>query len=272
MNAIARVINKLTNNSIVDVVKYRNATINYEPLFILGNPKSGTTAIATLISYATGKSLTSDFIRAIPRATLQLEMKFKLLHFQEFMEKYKYEFSKELIKSPLLTFFIKELKQYIPQAKYIFIARDPFQNIRSILNRLKIPGNLKQINLFEWDELNKTPAWKLQLQSQVLGYSTDSYIEAMAYRWNYAVEGYFKNKDKMLLVRYEDFKKDKENYIYRLCEKMDMLVKHNISSYLNVQFQPKGNQDIDIISFFGDHNVRLIKEICQESMLLLGYE
>lgn len=255
----------------IEAPKYNNAIVHKYPWFILGNPKSGTTAIAKLLSMASGKTLTADFSRAIPHYTLPLELRYKLLSFKDFIEKYKYEFSNELIKEPMLTFFVKELFTHFPDAKYIFIIRDPYQNIRSILNRLKIPGNLQDIDLFEWEELKITPAWKLALQSEMIGFHSQNYIEAMAHRWNVAASSYLENQDKFILVKYEDFKQDKENYIYQLCGKMGLDIVSNISDQVNVQFQPKGNSKVKIEEFFGDANYKIIESICGENIKKFGY-
>ena len=59
--------------------------VNPNPLFILGNPKSGTTIIADLLSRATKKSLTSDIKSLIKHTSLKLD--FKLLSFDYFIKK-----------------------------------------------------------------------------------------------------------------------------------------------------------------------------------------
>ena len=59
---------------------------NPKPLFILGNPKSGTTIIANLLSKATKQTLTSDIQSVIKHATLQLD--FNLLSFDDFIKQH----------------------------------------------------------------------------------------------------------------------------------------------------------------------------------------
>ena len=169
------------------------STVNTNPLFILGNQKSGTTVIANLLSQATAKSLTSDFQSAISSKTLQLELDFHLLRFSDFIQDYKYEFSKEKIKEPFLSYYIDELINEFPKTKFVLIIRNPFQDIRSILNRLSVPGNLEEINFDNYNEIIKTPVWKLAMQSKMLGIDSCHYIEAMANRWNYIVNSYLKN-------------------------------------------------------------------------------
>ena len=243
--------------------------VNPSPLFILGNPKSGTTIIANLLSRATKKSLTSDIKSVIKHTTLKLD--FKLLSFDYFIKKHKYEFSKEIIKEPFLSFYTEELIKSFPDAKFIWIVRDPYQNIRSILNRLKIPGNLQEINFSHFPELEKTPAWKLNLQSRMFGYISFNYIEAMAFRWNHAVNIYKQHKDRIVLVKYEDFILDKKKYIEDLSLSMGLTVKADISNYVNIQYQPKGKSELDLKKFFGAENYSNIEKLCKKNMEELGY-
>jgi len=246
-----------------------NAKVTPKPLFILGNPKSGTTVIANLLSKATKKTLTSDIQSSIKYVSLKLD--FKLLSFNDFIDRHNYEFSKEIIKEPFLSFYTNDLIRKFPNAKFIWIVRNPHQNIRSILNRLKIPGNLKEINFNEFSELEKTPAWKVNLQSKMYGYKSSNYIEAMAFRWNHAINIYKENKDRIKLIKYEDFLANKKEFIDKLAISLDLNVEKDISSYTDIQYQPKGNNTIDINNFFGEENFNIIEELCKENMIELGY-
>ena len=243
--------------------------VNHKPLFILGNPKSGTTIIAKLLSRATKKTLTSDIKSAIKHITLKLD--FKLLSFDYFIENHKYEFSKEIIKEPFLSFYTEELMKSFPNAKFIWIVRNPYQNIRSILNRLKIPGNLEEIDFNQFSEFEKTPDWKLNLQSSMFGYNSFNYIEAMAFRWNHAVNIYKQHKDRIVLVKYEDFILDKKKYIEDLSLSLELTVKADISNYVNIQYQPKGKSEINLKKFFGVENYNNIEKLCKKNMEELGY-
>ena len=243
--------------------------VNPNPLFILGNPKSGTTVIANLLSKATKQTLTSDIQSVIKYATLQLD--FRLLNLNDFIKLHRHDFSKQIIKEPFLSFYTEELINSFPNAKFIWIVRNPYQNIRSILNRLNIPGNLQKINFNSFIELEKTPAWKLNLQSGMFGYTSSNYIEAMAFRWNHAINIYKQNKDKIVLVKYEDFILDKKKYIEDLALTLEFTIQTDISNYVNIQYQPKGNPEIDLKEFFGAENYKTIKRLCMENMQEFGY-
>tara|TARA_E500000331_G_C17273023_1_gene720274 strand:+ start:19268 stop:20035 length:768 start_codon:yes stop_codon:yes gene_type:complete len=242
---------------------------NPKPLFILGNPKSGTTIIAKLLSKATKQSLTSDIKSITKYSPLLLE--FELMNIKDFIQEHAYEFSKDIIKEPSLSFFTDDLLGLYLDSKFVWIVRNPFQNIRSILNRLKIPGNLQKINFEDYVELKKTPAWKLNLQSKMFGYKSKNYIEALAFRWNHAFNIYMQNEERIVLVKYEDFLIDKKSFIEKLALEIGFSIKDDISSHVNIQYQPKGNSNIDLKAFFGEKNYLIIETICKENMRKLGY-
>lgn len=242
-----------------------------DPVFIIGNQKSGTTIISKLLSQATGEKLTCDFQRAINHSTLQLELDFKLLDFPKFIQDYNYEFSKKIIKEPFLTYYINDLKYQFPKAKFILIIRNPFDNIRSILNRLNIPGNIDKFNFNEYSEIIKTPVWKLAMQTNMLGITSSNYIEAMANRWNYIVNSYYQNSERIILIKYEDFIKDKKNCIDILAKKVNLKVKYDISKKVNIQYQKKGDRSINLVNFFGEENYSKIETICKLNIEKIGY-
>ena len=130
---------------------------------------------------------------------------------------------------------------------------------------------MQEINLDNHIELQKNPAWKLNLQSKMFGYKSQNYIEALAYRWNHAFNIYLQNKERIILVKYEDFLIDKKSLIEKLVINLGFSIKNDISNHVNVQYQPKGNSDIDLKDFFGEINYSIIETICKENMQKLGY-
>jgi len=48
-------------------------------------------------------------------------------------------------------------------------------------------------------------------------------------------------------------------------------IQTDISNYVNIQYQPKGNAAIDLKEFFGEENYKIIKKLCEENMKELGY-
>ena len=145
----------------------KTAVIHPEPIIILGNPKAGTTVIAALLSKATGKEVIIDpFIRIKNNVNFRIKLQNKQVKLKNFIQKNKYYFSPEIIKSPYFIFIYEEMLECFPKAKLIFISREPRNNIRSILNRLKIPGNLQVLDDYYKNQISNKGAWKLVLEGQ----------------------------------------------------------------------------------------------------------
>lgn len=247
--------------------------INHNPILVFGNPKSGTTIIAYLIAKALRKSYTADLIRAIPDASLAFQLEYDLLTIDAIVKKYRIEFSKGVIKEPVLSNYAAKFTDYFEDCYPVFIFRDPRENIRSILNRLKIPGHLEKIEFDEYPELLRTPAWKLALTDEwKKNSSANSYIEVMANNWACSFKQYLSHSSQFYLLRYEDFVMDKSGEIEQLCIKMGFDIKCDISPYVDKQMQSRGNSNTNLLEFFGAKNLASIERICGEGMNFLHYE
>jgi hypothetical protein len=248
--------------------KNKLVRINKYPIFVLGNQKSGTTAIGALLAEAAGLTFTWDLKREIKFPTYH-RIRNGELTFRDFIKRNQFDFSRQVIKEPQLTLFYKELCEHFPNARFVSIIRDPRDNIRSILNRLKIPGNIKYI---ETDQYNKvSTAWRLVLEGVWFDIDSDNYIETLAYRWEYIAELFFSEKKAMVLIRYEDFVKDKIKAIKQILEYLNLEYIHDISERIDYQFQPRGDREISWIDFFGEENLSKIEGICKNSMAKFGY-
>ena len=180
--------------------------ITKKPIIILGNQKSGTSVIAALLGKISRKSVTIDLINDVKNPKFHL-VKQGHLAFDEFVNLNKADFSRQIIKEPNLTLFYDEMSSYFPGAKFVFVIRDPRDNIRSILNRLDLPGGHVGPNV---NMLDSVPdAWKYVLEANWMGIEGDNFVESLANRWNYMADVYLNNKDDMALIKYEDFNKSK---------------------------------------------------------------
>jgi hypothetical protein len=83
---------------------------------------------------------------------------------------------------------------------------------------------------------------------------------------------YQDNAENMLLVRYEDFKKDKVGAIDTLARELGLEPTKNIDSLLERPFQKPGKPIEDYRSYFGEANYATIMETCKAGMKNLGYE
>lgn len=247
--------------------------IHPAPVIVLGNQKTGTSAIVGLLSQATGKSVTIDMFQYL-QGSFRESLLNKELAFGDFIRQNKFYFSTELIKEPSLTFFYDELRDFFPKAKFIMVMRDPRDNIRSILNRLGIPGNLQELDAASLEKLQpvKRKGWKMMLEGGWPPVAGNNYIENLAYRWNLAGDIYTNNKDNMVLIRYEDFIKDKVGAIANLAREVGLDPVHDITDKVDVQYQPRGDRNVKWLDFFGAENLDRIEAICGDRMKLFGYE
>lgn len=208
---------------------------NKNTLFVFGFQKSGTSAIAGLLAKKTGKSVTIDtpyFWNPYSSMIISGE-----LIIADHVKKYSYPFSKRIIKEPNTTFFIPQLKEYFNLDFYIFIIRNPFDNIRSILNRLKLSGNLEDIDILQVDK-----NWRgLFEESQV-----KDYISVLASKWLEANnQPDIINSRSCILIRYEVLRWIKKNLSF----KIGFQPVNSIAHLVDKQYQPKGNPNIDLKKF-----------------------
>ncbi len=237
-----------------------------EPVFMFGNQKAGSTAIAALLASATGKRATLDlpgtkapYFARLTRGQTPLE---------RFVAQNAFSFSAPIIKDGSLTFVAEELMAYFAVPRAIFILRSPLDNIRSILDRLKLPGNLETLDARNV-RINAT--WREILAGEDLGFTPDHYIAILARRWQRAAEIYERNPDRYVRIRYEDFRADKIAEIRRLADAFALPAPHDISALLECDFQRRGNPDTDLRAFFGPENFQRIVDICGESAARQGY-
>ena len=241
--------------------------INPSPILILGNQKTGTSAIAHLLADYGGLSKTVD-IPEIWWPTLKDLLTGKVC-LTNFAKKYPHRFATQVIKEPGLTFFFNKLVDLHPYASFLFVVRDPRVNIRSLLNRMSIPGNLEKLDI---EKCKIEKSWKPIFDSQIwnLGNYTH-YIDILAARWNRTSDVYLKHTNDMILIRYEDFIADKVGTIESLASKLHIKQKHEISEKVNIQYQPRGQREISFIDFFGKKNLSRIEDICGRQMKKFDY-
>lgn len=249
---------------------YRFYTATEAPVFVLGNQKSGTSAIAALLARACGLSYDIDIGGfRVPEYDALYADRSRLS--EMIQTKAAIEFSKGLVKEPNLTFLLPEILSLHPRSRLIFVVRDPRANIRSTLNRLKIPGNLSSINPTDYPELS--PMWKAILYNKWVGEPDRdlNYIGRAAERWQIATDLYADAGDVITPIRYEDFIVDKLAAIHNLADQLNLPVKTDITRLLDVQYQPAGKRTTDYPGFFGPDNLTTIEKECARGMSLFNY-
>jgi hypothetical protein len=250
-------------------VRTLGVRVHPSPIIMLGNQKSGTTAIAALLSEMTGTPATLDLKKEMKEPVID-RIKSGSLTMAEFVELNKLDFSRSIIKEPSLSAFYEELAGYFPRATFVMVIRDPRDNIRSILNRLRIPGNLERLADNQMGEV--TRAWELIIDGRWLGLDGGNYIEMLAQRWNFVTDSYLDNKDSIHLVRYEDFVANKLGVLESLARMVGLEPRHDVSHRVDVQFQPAGDKSVRWDDFFGPANLAAIERICGSRMAEIGYK
>ncbi len=247
-------------NSAQRLFVHANLELNPMPVIITGNQKSGTSAIAALLSKATGEEVTIDVFAKMGRA--EYDILDKKVTFMKFRESTGKLFMSSIIKEPEFIFFMKELFGLYPMSKFVYIIRAPIDNIRSILNRLSPAKNSRDV---QWADIEKacrnTPLWKLVFDSSRMPYTVDGIIATLAHRWVYAYEQLQKHLNKLYVVSYEDFKANKELVIANLANELGIHVKHSIKAFMDIQYQPAGHMS-NSDAYFCDYDKQLINGIC----------
>jgi len=251
------------------IVQNRLARINRQPLIFLGKGKSGTTAIAALFAEATGKTVALDipalFIDGIRPILLGRS------DLSGVVARERLAFSHDIIKQPTLTWFYDELRDCFPDAKFVMIIRDPRDNIRSVLNRMEVPGDLADLSPEMVRDIHGGWRWHFE-EPWLLGLTGANYIELSANRWNLATDVYRSHSDQMLLVRYEDFMHDKVGSIAALAEQLGFPVVNDIAASSERQYQPQGkDRGKSWSEFFGPRNLEIIERICRSRMAEFDY-
>lgn len=239
-----------------------------KPIFILGNQKSGTSAIAALLGAMTETPTTLDLRREIGRQTY-LRVARGELPFSGLVARNRRDFSRELIKEPNLSFFVDDLRSRFPGARFVWIIRDPRDNIRSILDRVLIPGDLAAL-----DAAHRTyvdPGFALVLDSHwITGDPAEHYIDQLASRWNRCADICTANADDFVVVRYEDFIADKVAFLERLAARLGMVSHMSVADRVDFPFQRRGQRDVSWDAFFGANRQR-IEDLCAPKMSAFAY-
>ena len=256
-------------------IKNEVTPVQKTPIIVLGNPKSGTSVIGHLLADYGGLSKSID----IPPLWMDLTGKgVEILQgqttFADMVKRNRPYFSCKLIKEPTMTFFADQVMEAFPKAKYVFVIRDPRDNVRSELNRRRVPGNLTELKeaLIPADERNRQVV-KAMTDALLWGGNGENYIGVLAHKWNRAADTYVRHQKRMILVKYEDFLPEKGRYISQLAQQLDIPQRRNIEDQIDVQYQPKGkDRDLPWVEFYGPDNLTRIERICGSHMTAFGYE
>jgi len=241
------------------------ARVEPQPILVLGNQKSGTSAVAHLLADLCGLSKTID-VEPLWDAKGHAVMQGRA-RFADVVRRHPRCFSTQLVKEPMMTFFADQVLERFPDAPVVFVVRDPRDNLRSLLNRRGLPGDLEELT----PELRASLGGHVTVDPEVWGGAGENYVGVLAHRWNLATDAYLAHAERMELVRYEDFLSDKLGTLERLARCVGRAPLHDVSARLDLDFQPRGDRDARWPSFFGPRNLARIEGICGGRMERMGY-
>lgn len=256
----------------LDILKRYAATPfarpNEHAIMVLGNSKSGTTVIAALLAQYGALSVTLDFWPRLRRPSTLAAVHAGQLSFDSFVRRFRADFSRDVVKDPHLTFLYPQLAERFPEARFVMVVRDPRDNIRSILNRLGLEGDRDELSPADYRRMR--PLWEAILQSPWLDVE-GGYVHRLAARWSLGAGLYLRHRDRMQLIRYEDFLADKRGAIEGLAARLGVPQAGDIQDKLDTRYQPRGDRDADWLDFFGRENLEIIESVCVKEARALGY-
>jgi len=245
----------------------RRVAIHPDPGFILGMQKSGTSAVAGLLSLRTGTPVASDLAREWRRCTLVRASRSER-DFARYVRRNAVDFARRIVKEPGLTFVSDRLDARWPNARSVVVVRDPVATIRSIVERLGIPGDAEARAV---DLLGEVPqAWRAVLDNRWLGIRSEHYIDQLAERWCIAARMAIEDPDRRMTIRYEDFVADKVAVLDVIADHFELPVVAEIDAFLEVPFQPPGRRREPELVF--GSNLDRIGRITAPLARRLGYQ
>ena len=239
-------------------------------VFVTGMPKSGTTAIVKLMGIASAEKIVSDPFHLLDKRGVRFRDALFAgeTSVPQLMRRYPSVFRGTILKDPNFIFFADAIAKAYPDAHWVFTVRDPRDNLRSVLNRLGLPGKAHEIEL-EKREIGDT--WRRVLEGRTPEIRGKDPIHRLAQRWVMMAEIALAS-ERMTLSRYEQFNADKQAAIAGLCDATGLRNAHSIAAYMDTQFQPRGDRDAVWEEFFGPPELAMILDICGPTMARLGYE
>jgi len=235
----------------------------YDGILVLGNQKTGSTAIAQLLAALGDLRIAANLHSLHGRAVLPNSPS----AVARFVQAARYYLRHDVVKENALTPATDALLEVLPQARVVYVVRHPVQNVRSILDRVGLPGRPLPLT-----GLALPGGWAPIVTGRDLGVDAADTITALAERWAVTTDLYRRHADRMRLVRYEDFVADKSGTIRALAEDLGVPDRQAIAPLVDVPFQPRGaHRSAAPADFFTDDALTRIRERCQEGMDALDY-
>ena len=114
------------------------------PVFVLGHQKSGTSAVAALLAELTGSSAAIDLFEETRNPVIDRVVRGEM-SLERYLRRNRLDFSRLIVKEASLTFLYPQLAARFPGARFVFVVREPLANLKSVLDRLGLPGDLERL-------------------------------------------------------------------------------------------------------------------------------
>jgi Sulfotransferase domain len=245
--------------------------VNPEPVFLLGNQRSGTTAIAAILAGVTGATAALDLSREARSPTFD-RVRSGQMSLDDHIRRNRFAFSRAIVKEPHLTPFYAELRDRFPRARFALVVRDPRDNLRSLFDYLELPGQGDYEVASR--RIRARRSWQLVVDGRWLGITAGGRLQQLAERWNLCADVYLENPESVVLVRYEDFVADRRGITVSLARSLGLpLAGRDIAGRDAARaYQPRGTYRYQApVDFFGPDSLHVIERICGERMVPLDY-
>ena len=134
---------------------------------------------------------------------------------------------------------------------------------------MKLPGQPLGVDL---DSANISSTWRNVLKGHNPNIPGQNYVEVLAWRWRMSAEAFLRYRDMCVEIRYEDFNLNKADSIAELARRLGYVDLYNIDHLVDVQFQPRGDSDVQWSTFFGEEYLNVIENVTGSVMREFGYE
>ncbi len=166
---------------------FKNRLAASPDYFVFGNQKSGTSLLAAALAEVCDTAFTNDLALERYSPTYRHLHPSDSNYLETVINRSRHRFASGVFKEPSLTFFWEDLLARFSDAKAIFVVRNPFDNIRSCLDRMGFLVNGELISTpveipYPWTHLvnmrdnPNAPDYETELTLDVL-------IHKLALRW-----------------------------------------------------------------------------------------
>eukprot|EP00039_Didymoeca_costata_P000993 m.48693 g.48693 ORF g.48693 m.48693 type:complete len:304 (+) comp10578_c0_seq1:80-991(+) len=255
---------------------YKNGT--GPDVILLGNQKCGTSIITALVASVSGKRAQIDFFATPQKIFLIRDILEGKIPWEDFFQLKRScsDMKADIVKEADISPIFETLRNEFPKTNFGFVIRNPFDNIRSIYDRLKLSGKRTD---YRW--IKKEPVWRWICNCSMLHCDLDpgikqNLIANLAWRWNYMVDIYLRHKNEFkAVIKYEDFSENKYHSIRDFAEQLELTPKQSLDEFMRLQgrqAQPRGkHHTMDPLLFFSKESVSLILNMTRSRMLAIGY-